>query len=89
MNAKTNKPLKLDLRPCASSAISHFGYDPATQTLALKFTSGAVYHYPDVSYDLFDGLQRAKSIGKYYAERIKGKYEGTEQNHYREVAAKA
>lgn len=87
MSDTTTKPLKIDLQHCVSSAIAAHGYDPATQTLALKFTGGGVYHYPDVSVDQYDALLRAKSVGRWYAESIKGKHEGAEQPHYREPQA--
>lgn len=62
------------LTPCTSSAIAAHGFDPATQTLFLKFTSGTTYSYPEVSTDLYAALQAAESVGRFYGANIKGKY---------------
>lgn len=62
------------LTPCTSSAIAAHGFDPATQTMYLKFTSGTVYRYAEVSNDLYAGLQSAESVGRFYGANIKGKY---------------
>lgn len=62
------------LTPCASSAIAAHGFDPDTQTLFLKFTSGTTYSYPDVSSDLYAELQAAESVGRFYGANIKGKF---------------
>lgn len=40
-------------------SIGHMG-----DTLAVKFKSGGVYHYPGVSVAQFDELQKAESLGK-------------------------
>lgn len=63
------------LVPCVSSAIAAHGFDPATQTLFLKFTSGTTYSYPEVSNDIYAGLQDAESVGRFYGANIKGKYQ--------------
>lgn len=62
------------LTPCNSSAIAAHGFDPATQTLFLKFTSGTTYSYPEVSSDLYAALQAAESVGRFYGANIKGKF---------------
>ena len=36
------------LIPCTSSAVAAHGYDQAQRVLAVKLTSGKVYHYADV-----------------------------------------
>lgn len=61
------------LTPCNSSAIAAHGFDPATQTLFLKFTSGSTYSYPEVSNDLYAALQAAESVGRFYGANIKGR----------------
>lgn len=65
------------LTPCASSAIAAHGFDPATQTLFLKFTSGTTYSYPEVSNDTYAALQAAESVGRFYGANIKGKFVAT------------
>jgi hypothetical protein len=65
------------LTPCASSAIKAHGFDPATQTLFLEFTSGTTYSYPEVSNDTYTALQAAESVGRFYGANIKGKFVAT------------
>lgn len=65
------------LTPCASSAIVAHGFDHATYTLFLKFTSGTTYSYPEVSTDLYAQLQAAESVGRFYGANIKGKFVAT------------
>lgn len=65
------------MTPCVSSAIAAHGFDPATQTLFLKFTSGTTYSYPEVSNDTYAALQAAESVGRFYGANIKGKFDAT------------
>jgi hypothetical protein len=62
------------LTPCTSSAIAAHGFDPATQTLFLTFTSGTTYSYQEVSNDTYAALQAAESVGRFYGANIKGKF---------------
>lgn len=62
------------MTPCVSSAIAAHGFDPATQTLYLKFTSGGTYSFPEVSNDTYAALQAAESVGRFYGANIKGQY---------------
>ena len=64
------------LAPVASSALSAIGYSPAAQTLFIKFPSGNVYSYADVSTDLWDAFQKAESKGKFYGANIRGAFIG-------------
>jgi hypothetical protein len=57
-----------------SDAISHHGYDPKTQTMALTFRGGKTYQYPRVPQAVYDDLTSAKSMGKHFARHISGKY---------------
>ena len=57
-----------------SDAISHHGYDPESKTMALTFRGGKTYHYPGVSQQVYDGLVKAPSMGKHFAQHISGKY---------------
>ena len=58
----------------ASSNLESVGYDPGLRVLEVKFRSGGLYRYFDVSQDEYDGLMAAESHGKYLAARIKGRY---------------
>lgn len=72
MNEET-KPLP-DIKMCAcdSSQIAEHGYDDATKTLAIKFKhGGSVYHYDDVSPELYAEFSEAESKGSFFGKRIK------------------
>ena len=64
--------------PVSSSNIKSVGHDPSTNTLAVEFKDGSVYHYHDVEKDIHEGLVSAKSIGS-YLHSIKGKYKYSKQ----------
>ena len=44
-------------------------------TLRIGFASGGVYDYEEVTYEVFQELKDASSMGKFYHRNIKGKYE--------------
>lgn len=57
-----------------SSQIAAQGYDPVSHTLAVRFTSGGVYHYAGVPPDEADKFAKAESLGKHLHTHIRGKY---------------
>jgi hypothetical protein len=59
-----------------SSNIAAIGHDEATNTLAVKFSSGHAYHYPGVSKAEAEALKGAKSIGSHFAQHIRPKFKG-------------
>lgn len=61
----------------ASSQVHSIGYDPATNTLAVKFSSGGLYHYSDVPQAKFDAMRKADSVGSYLGKYIKPAHEFT------------
>lgn len=64
-----------DMRPVSSSNIASIGYDEATSDLYVTFTnSGRTYKYENVPPGEFSMLERAGSVGSYFAENIKGQY---------------
>ena len=63
------------LTPCNSSAIQAFGYDPTSQTLALRFSATKVHHYSGVSPELAAEFEAAESKGKAYGSLIRGKFD--------------
>lgn len=75
MDTQITKRPDIKLCACESSQIHAFGYDDATQTLALQFKSkggpGAVYHYPCAP-DVYKQFCTAESKGKFFGSRIKG-----------------
>lgn len=62
-----------------SSSIAATGYDPSTLTLAIQFKNGGVYHYAGVQQEVVDQLRAAESVGKFYMQQIRGKYDGLAQ----------
>ncbi|MES2415139.1 MAG: KTSC domain-containing protein [Pseudomonadota bacterium] len=81
MSEKTKSPTVpvISMKPVKSSNISHTGYDAASKTLAVTFSSGATYHYPDVGPDVFEKMGKAKSVGGFFASDIRNKFTGTKQ----------
>ena len=60
----------------SSSILSH-GYDPDTQTLAVQFTSGHIYHYSGVTPEAAQEFAEAPSLGSHWHANLRGKYEST------------
>ena len=60
----------------ASSAIRGIGYDPAAQVLYVEFPSGSTWTYKDVPPDAHAALMGAESIGKHFAQHVRGQYVG-------------
>ncbi len=59
-----------------SSGLAAVGYDEHRSLLSIEFTSGAIFHYYDVPLHVFEELGLAESRGKFYAQRIRGKFTG-------------
>lgn len=64
----------IPLTACKSSAVTGYGYDAASKTLAVQFKGGKTYHYPDVPASVHAGFAEAKSIGKYVGTHVAGKF---------------
>jgi hypothetical protein len=54
-----------------SSNIRKLGHDPETKTLEVHFYGGGKYQYNPVSKETYETLDKASSIGRYFAENIK------------------
>lgn len=66
---------KIALCPCDSSRIHAHGYDPETQTLALRFKGkggapGPVYHYAGFPAEEYEALKQAESLGKFFGAKV-------------------
>ncbi len=61
--------------PIQSSLLASAGYDPATQTMEIRFARGGLYSYTDVSPEQFAAFQAAESKGKHFLGQIKGNHE--------------
>jgi hypothetical protein len=64
----------IQLTECKSSAVAAHGYEPSSNTLAIRLNSGRVYHYINVPADVAAEFAAAESIGRAYGSLIKGKY---------------
>jgi len=56
-----------------SNQVAAIGYDAASSTLAVTFTRGPghVYHYANVSAELYQQFLDAESIGSFFGQHIK------------------
>lgn len=54
-----------------SSQVAEIGHDPATNTLAVRFSRGGLYHYPCITAAQFDALKAAESVGAHLGKHIK------------------
>jgi hypothetical protein len=57
--------------PVASTNILSLGYDPASETLEVEFSSGSIYQYYNVGPALYDQLMIASSKGQFLNAYIK------------------
>ena len=61
--------------PVESSSLVSIGFARQARVLEIEFRSGAIYRYLGVPLAVFDGLKKAESKGRYFAQSIRGKYE--------------
>lgn len=64
----------MKMKPVLSSNITEVGFDSKTNTLAICFRGGILYHHINVPNTEYDSLMAAESIGAYYREAIRGRY---------------
>lgn len=64
----------MDLKKVKSSTIDELGYDPATSTMRVKFKTGGVYDYDQVTPQVFTEMAGAKSVGGYFHKKIRTKF---------------
>ncbi|KWV17198.1 KTSC domain-containing protein [Xanthomonas translucens] len=77
MSETTAPRIRLD--DVESSQIHSIGHDPATSTLAIRFTKGygakrgpgSLYHYSNFSPAEFEAFKAADSLGKHFGQYIK------------------
>lgn len=58
------------LHSVVSSNISKIGYEESTNTLTVVFKTGARYEYSGVSKDIYEGILKAESAGKFFKANI-------------------
>lgn len=72
-----SKAKTIPMKRVISSNVSAVGYDEASKTLAVQFSSGGTYHYHDVPKDAHDAFLAAKSLGGHFAQHLRTKFKCT------------
>lgn len=67
----------IKVSPIKSSSANGVGYDSASKTLAVSFTSGQTYHYHNVPHETYQALMKATSFGKALQSTVVGKFKHT------------
>lgn len=62
----------MNMQSVISSDIASIGYED--ELLHIRFNSGGLYAYHNVSQSIYNGLMSAGSHGKYFHAYIKGRY---------------
>lgn len=62
-----------------SSVINEASYDGASRVLTIRFNSGATYAYEGVDESVHNGLTSATSVGQFFAQNIRGRFNATRQ----------
>jgi hypothetical protein len=70
-------PLQVLVR---SSSLRAVGYDPSTHVLMVEFQNHRRYEYSNVPPNVYDGLLRAGSHGRYFNQWIKDRYSSRRQS---------
>jgi hypothetical protein len=60
--------------PVKSSNLVSVAYDPKTQTLQVKFHSGAVHNYSKVPAATHAAMLKAKSVGSFFHSKVKDSF---------------
>ena len=66
--------MQMSMHNVPSSNVDAVGYDTGSQTLQVRFLSGAVYQYYGVSEGLYDQFMQAPSKGQFLHAYIKNQY---------------
>lgn len=65
----------MEMSRVQSSAIEAVGYDPARRLMRITFAQGNTYDFCGVPQRVFDEFLRAASMGGYYNDHIKDRYQ--------------
>lgn len=57
-----------------SSNIAAYSYDPASSELTIEFRDGDTYRYSAVPVNVYEGMQRSGSVGKFFYRQVKDRY---------------
>jgi hypothetical protein len=64
----------MELITVESSMIHAVGYDPEKHILEVVFNTGRTYQYADVPPEVYEGLFKAESKGRYFLANIRDVY---------------
>lgn len=67
----------MKMTKCESGLLKEHGYEPSTGLMHLRFASGRLFEYSGVPQKVYDDLVAAPSMGKYFNQSIKGRFEST------------
>lgn len=75
---RTSKYLSpgVTLAPCKSSNIAQLGHH--NDTLYVQFATGGLFSYADFPLREYELMQKADSIGSYFAKNVRPKYKATD-----------
>jgi hypothetical protein len=62
--------LEIKMRPVNSSNIATIGYDDKTNTLAVRFKNGKLYHYYGINKIIYTSLLSSQSLGSYLYQHV-------------------
>jgi KTSC domain len=66
----------MERKPLRSSQFKSAGYDAATRTLEIEFSTGTIMQYSGVTRQVADDFMRASSPQSFYRDRIEEEYNG-------------
>lgn len=69
----------IERSPVTSSNVKSVGHCPNTNTLAIEYSDGSIYHYHDVDKDTHDQLVASKSVGGFIHSNVKGVFKHSKQ----------
>jgi len=70
----------MNRNPVNSSNLKSVGYDPETMILEVEFKGGGVYQYKGVEVETHSLMTTSESIGRFFNQNIKNKFETIKQN---------
>lgn len=57
-----------------STSVAEVGYEQEENLLRVQFQNGSTYDYFDVPADVYEGILRAPSAGRFFNENVSGEF---------------
>jgi len=67
--------IPVEREPVKSVILRSVGYDAGTKVLEIEFQNGLVYQFMDVPLKVYRDLMSSGSIGKYFSEKIRPRFQ--------------